>query len=286
MKGATSMMQSADHPVIWIALDDLCIRWPEAQRPLSALKARRMAENFNPDVLGVLTVSQKLPDGKHHVCDGWTRVNALLTLWNDPRQMVQCQVVQCNDAADAARIFREINGPRTKPAALHMYRTGVTQGTAAEVAVDRACRKAGLSIGMGSHDGCISGVASLLWLYNTHGELGLERTLQLLRMTWGLERAAYDAPLLRGFSAFLADLDYKLDYARLAQKLQRQHTAGSFLGAARASNAALGGVMPKTIVKMLENVNDKRASPAKARQGKRRGDAPPVAPFPLAAASE
>ena len=134
----TKTLSSKEHTMKWLRVGDLTVAWPEAQRDLAEYKAKQIAAAFNPDLFGTVTVSP-LPDGKYHVDDGWTRASAVRMKFGD-NERIPCVVVTAGTAAESARVFYGMNGGRSKPTALDMFKVGVTAGYEAECAVSGRCR--------------------------------------------------------------------------------------------------------------------------------------------------
>jgi Family of unknown function (DUF6551) len=241
----------ADHTLTWLRVGDLTVSWPEAQRALAEYKAEEIVRAFDPDVFGTLTVS-KLPDGKYHVSDGWTRASAIRTMFGD-NERVPCVVVPAASAARAAQIFTMINGGRTKPSAMDMFKVGVTAGNAPECAVDDIVADMGLAVDMSQAEGTIRACAALLSIYKQYGGDGLRDTLMMILDTWGRDSAGFDAHLMRGFALFLAQTPgVRAD--RLAKKIARKFTPGRLVGAAKATREAFGGSMPRAVCALMQEV--------------------------------
>jgi hypothetical protein len=254
-----------DHTLTWLRVGDLTVAWPEAQRGLAESKAKQIAEAFDPQLFGTLTVSP-LSDGKYHVDDGWTRASAVRLIFGD-NERVPCVVVQASTAAVAARIFYEMNGNRSKPSAMERFMVGVTGEYLAECTVNETVESEGLKIEMANKDGSIRAVSALLSIYKQYGEDHLRDVLVFIKDTWGLDSSGFDANLLRGAALFLAQPDVaKTD--RLAKKIARKFTPGRLLGAAKASREAFGGSMPRAVCAIVQEVyvpGGRMAVPAQPR---------------------
>jgi hypothetical protein len=238
-----------DHTLTWIAVGDLTVAWPEAQRALSERKAKNIAESFSPDLFGTLTVSP-VANGKYHVDDGWTRASAVRMLYGD-NERVPCVIVPAGTAAAAARVFYEMNGQRSKPTAMERFITGVTGNYNDECAVKEIVDCQGLSVELAQRDGAISAVGSLLSIYRQYGEDGLRDVLMFIKDTWGKDSAGFNGYLLRGVALFLAQPEVtKTD--KLAKKVSRKFTPGRLLGAAKASREAFGGSMPRAVAAIIQ----------------------------------
>jgi hypothetical protein len=247
----TDSFTKKDHTLRWIRVGDLVIHWPEAQRELSERNAKKIADEFDPDMFGTLTVST-LPNGKFHVSDGWTRRSAVQMLFGDNEQ-VPCVIVPAANAKEAAQIFVTMNGNRTKPSAFVMFKKNVTAGAPAECAIEKVVTGMGLRIATGGNDGTIQAVNALMFIHKQQGDAGLLDTLVVIRSTWGEESAAFDAHLMRGFALFLSqDPASPVDRARLVRRVARKWTPGRICGAGKATREAFGGSQSRAIAALLQ----------------------------------
>src|SRR4051812_31723657 len=95
----------------WIRASRLAVD-ASYQRPRNERKIRKIANNFDPDALGVLYVSKRA-DGTYVILDGQQRHAALIEMgWQD--QQVPCHVYTGLSVADEARLFGEYNELRTR----------------------------------------------------------------------------------------------------------------------------------------------------------------------------
>lgn len=247
----TKTLSSKEHTMKWLRVGDLTVAWPEAQRDLAEYKAKQIAAAFNPDLFGTVTVSA-LSDGKYHVDDGWTRASAVRMKFGD-NERIPCVVVTAGTAAESARVFYGMNGGRSKPTALDMFKVGVTAGYEAECAVSDVVECAGLKVQNAQADGCIRAVYALLSIYKQYGSDMLGDVLVFIKDTWGMDSAGFDAPLMRGVALFLAQPEL-IKPDRVAKKLARKFTPGRLLGAAKASREAFGGSMPRAVCAIIQEV--------------------------------
>lgn len=246
----TNQFNRRDHQQVWLRVGDLTVAWPEAQRELAEYKAKQIAAAFDPDIFGTLTVS-RLPDGKYHVHDGWTRASAVRIMWGD-NATVPVVVIPADSAVRAAQVFDGINGDqRTKPSAMQRFQVRVTGQFPAECAVSSVVECLGLKVSMSQHDGAIRAVGSLLTIYRQFGEDGLRDVLVFLKDAWGLDSAAFDGHLLRGASLWLAQPGLiKTD--RVAKKLAKKFTPGRLLSSAKAARETFGGSLPRSVAAIIQ----------------------------------
>lgn len=222
-----------EHTVRWVATENLSVVWATAQRGMDNRKVAQIAENLDPDFFGVITVTLPVGEGGvHHVIDGQHRVAAIRQAWGDG-QKVPCMVLNVDDPKRAADIFSQINGKRSRPQAIDLFRVGVTAGYEAEVAVNKLVTGLGYHVGFDSTDGSISAVAMCLSIYRRHGIARLRDTLTVIQGTFGKSRESVDAAVLNGYTRFLVTYGTQIDRQRLVDRVAKQYTPGRLIGAAR-----------------------------------------------------
>lgn len=237
-----STFPKKDYPVKWLPVGILRVVWPEAQRPEHDVNAKKIAEDFDPDVFGVLTVAGPMEDGMYHIIDGQTRWLAVRQMWGE-KELVPCTVLNVTEPAVAAEIFLRINGGRTKPQALDNFRVGVTAGREAETAVNHIIKARGYRLGWDSTDGALSAVTACLQIYRKHGPEVLDDALRTIQATWGKARDSVHQNVIQGFAELVAEHNGSIDRKRLADKLSKKFTPARFIGAARQAKDFQGGTL-------------------------------------------
>lgn len=251
-----SQFPKSHYPVRWIPVNQITVVWPEAQRPMHERAVKKLMEEFDPDCFGVATVCKPNAAGMHHAIDGQTRVEAVRRLWGD-KEMVPCQVLDVDDPATAARIFRKMNNGRQKPGALQDYKVAVTAGDPTALAVQQIVLRHGLKVGFDGLDGTVSAVQSLLLVYKKHGPEVLDETIRILLATWGRQRDGMQGQIIQGTADLLATHNGLLDRKRLAEKVSKQYTPARFIGAARQAKDFRGGSVVDAVVSVLATAYNK-----------------------------
>ena len=129
----------------WIPVKDLSVVWAGAQRKFDAAWAKQIADAFDPDLFGVLSVC---PDGKpdiYHTIDGQHRKAAVQSLYGDNEQ-VPCRVFDTTDPARAAEMFDRINTARKKPHPVDLFNVRVKAGYEDEVTINRIVKSLGYKV--------------------------------------------------------------------------------------------------------------------------------------------
>lgn len=237
------------HTTTWLPIEDLSVVWVQAQRPFDEGWAQKIAEDFDPDHFGIISVTLPNGDGKYHIIDGQHRCHAVrLALGSD--QKVPCNVFEAEDPARAAEIFDKINTNRKSPGAIDRFKVRVTAGYEREVAVDRIIRSLGYRVAFATEPGTLRAVGACLFVYDRFGGTILESALKLLQATWKNDPTAVDAPLIRGYGTFLHKYP-GANWGRVVERVSRQHTALQFLIHSRTTRDMFGGSLSDGVVRML-----------------------------------
>lgn len=230
----------------WIETEKLNVVWASAQRPLDEKFAQSIADNFDPDKFGTLSVT--LPNGRgvYHIIDGQHRVRAV-EIALGPNQKVPCQVFDAHDPARAAELFDEINSHRRAPRVLDFFKVRVTAKEADHLAVVKILRDNGYIVGSRNEEKAIWSVSALLGIYRSYGGNVLDATLKILQATWGMDKNARVSPLLRGFAMFMAEHGSKINWQKLHEAIARRYTPGRFIGAVKTQRELSGGSLAEAI---------------------------------------
>jgi hypothetical protein len=221
-----------EHGTKWIAVKEISVVWAQAQRGLNEREAKRIAEQFDPDAFGTVTVTMPNGNGVYHCIDGQTRVAAVkIALGED--QAVPCNVISAADPKKAADIFSKMNGGRSKPNSMERFRVAVTAGYPVETAVANLLKQLEYHVGLGGQDGTFRAVVTACAIYRKHGFERLRDALIMLRATWGMEPTAVDSIILNGYVEFMSRYHNEFDGKRLIQKMQKEYSPSRLLGAAK-----------------------------------------------------
>lgn len=237
------------HRIEWIPVNKISVVWTQAQRPLNEKHAREIADNFDPEMFGTLSVTLPNGDGIYHAIDGHHRKVAIEMLgWGD--QKVPCEIFSASDPARAAKLFDKINSARKTPQPIDLFKVRVTAGDEVETAVNRIVLANGLRIGSSHTIKCISCVQALVAVYRSHGPEALNATLRVVQQTWGTDANALVAPIIRGYGEFLAEHRH-VNAQRLRDCIAKKYTPGRFVGAAKTAREIDGGTMSASVKKLL-----------------------------------
>jgi hypothetical protein len=105
-------------PGVWLPIHQLRID-PTINRPLNRQRVHTIAEKFDPDAIGVLTVSVR-PDGTYLLLDGQHRLAALRQAGWDGQQKVPCDLRHGLSQVQEVALFVKLNNT-AKPKYIHRF---------------------------------------------------------------------------------------------------------------------------------------------------------------------
>ena len=222
----TAASVAAVQPVIWLPIHRLRID-PNINRPLDHRRVNTIAEQFDPDAVGVLTVSAR-PDGSYVLLDGQHRLAALRQAGWDGNQQVPCDVPHGLSQAQEAALFVKLNNT-AKPKYIHRFLRRITAGDPVAVDINRIATQAGFAISDQQADGHITAVKALEQVYLGAGTAGgralqphiLAATLQVLTGAYGHTADAVNGHLIAGIGLLLGHYHPGVDTAALIRKLAK-----------------------------------------------------------------
>lgn len=229
-----------DYATKWIPVSQLSVAWAKAQRTFNEKHAKKIADNFDPDMFGVLSVSKPNKDGIYHIIDGQHRKAAIQALFGD-RETVPCNIFDVSDQARAAKMFDRINNSRKATSPLDRFRVRITAGSEVEVTINNIVNSLGYRIEMvNGREGVIGSVQALTAVYQQFGPEVLKKALKTIQDTWGMDYNSVSAPLLRGYGAFIAEYGSGIDHKRLVSSVAQKYAPGSLLGSAKGAKQIMG----------------------------------------------
>jgi hypothetical protein len=221
----------SSHTTKWIPVKELGVVWQGAQRLCDEKRVDKIAADFDPDLFGVVSISEQTFDGVHHVIDGQHRVAVMNKVFGE-NERVPCYAFDCPDSERAAQLFDKLNSTQKKPQPIDMFRVRVTGGEETEVAVNRIITNLGYKVGHNRRDGTISAVQALVYVYKAHGPSILRSALSLIKATWGKDPDAVAGPVIRGCAMLLTEHP-DLSMERMVDRVGKKYTPGRLVGAAR-----------------------------------------------------
>lgn len=212
MTNSTAKRVEREARLRWVPIANMKIN-PLAQRDLNPARVDKLAANFDPEQLGVPTVSDRA--GSFFIIDGQHRIEMLREVgWGD--QQIQCWTYVGLTEQDEAEMFLKLNDTLVVDA-YWKFKVGVEAGREAETDIDRIVRAAGLCISRDAVPGAIRAVGTLLRVYNRAGAKVLGRCLRIIRDAYG--DAGFEASVIDGIALLCQRYNGDLDDAEAIKKL-------------------------------------------------------------------
>lgn len=215
-------------------------------------RAARMAANFNPDLLHVLTAVKE--GSKYLVIDGAHRLKACeLAGYNEP---VNVRVITGAVNGDTARLFSGLNTFKA-PSAISHFIAAVVGGDPVAGEINSIVESHGWTIKQSKDDGYIACIEEIK---RTHARGNLDRTLSIITAAYGHSGEAVHHNVVAGISVLLLRLGDSIDDKHLIDVLKANHPA-VILRMARMVNEMQGGTVPAAVAKFLVGrYNNRRRS--------------------------
>jgi uncharacterized protein DUF6551 len=218
------------------------------QRPLDTKKAQKIAVQFNPQAMGLVTVSLR-SDRMYYLLDGQHRVEAARRA-NDGSYKVLCEVFEGLTLQEEAEMFLTLNAT-TKPSYVDRFLVRGTAGDKDVAGILKACSDYGFTVGKPPGNGTIMAVAVLekLWhlsqAYEMEPDL-IRQTLLVVKNAWGMDKEGLIGTVLEGIGALIYEHRARIDLDRLAHKLSEKMPL-SLLTEARTFAAARNMRVPMAV---------------------------------------
>lgn len=200
---------------------------PELQRKLNLSRARKIAREWDPRLLGVIEAASFTDDDGVeflHPIDGAHRAEAARIFGEDNGAEVSLDVVVYNDLSheDAARLFIARNQLSSKVSAFDQHMVGIESKDELALAVDRAFGKTKFSISRNASAYSVSAVGAIQsMMRRSHGinndptwkleVKSLVHTLETLVAAWPMEEGdRVNGDIIRGLFWMMDEYDEAL----------------------------------------------------------------------------
>ena len=156
-----------DQKIVWIPVRQLSVVWVQSQRPYVASRAKKIADNFDPDRFDPIKVTLPNGAGIYHIVEGQHRKGAVQILWGDD-ECAPCIIIEVEDPAEAARTFVGINTLRWRVDPISTFKVNVTAKENRECAINKIIDHCGYKIGsmIEGDSRYISAVGALMAIYD------------------------------------------------------------------------------------------------------------------------
>ncbi|AYE99607.1 hypothetical protein C0J29_32130 (plasmid) [Mycobacterium paragordonae] len=189
------------------------------QRPVDVARVRRMAEQWDRKLAGVIEVSDRgLVEGaRYAVIDGQHRWEAAKLCV--PVPPLVASVHEGLSVAHEAVLFDRLNRERRRPSTWDHWRARKRAGDPAVVALEAVVAQHQLSIDCAPREGNVRCTATLEKLAALGGTELVAATLSLITDVWDTRLDAFDAPIVHGLGLVLHHLRGRVDIERLTDTL-------------------------------------------------------------------
>lgn len=241
---------------IFIPLRDLKPH-PLAQRALDTAHAQAIGENFDPALMGELTVAETRR-GRRWIIDGQHRhAGALRFLNGDDAQQVACRVIEVEDDAEAARLFLGLNTHKSVRT-LDKFFVRVVAKDVNALGVTAILDRYGLKVTRTRGEGSVQAVDACETVFaRKSGALLLDRVIGVLHQAWGNDPDAYHGQLIRGLGLLLARYGDVVDLADLVRKIAKRSGPLGVIARARDLKIAIGGSIAQAVAEHIRGEYNK-----------------------------
>jgi len=198
------------------------------QRQLNQARAQEMAEDFQPEALGLLVASLRV-DGHTYIVDGQHRMVAARIAKFDG--LLDTKVFTDLTLQEEAALFLSLNkGRAIQP--IDRFKARVTQGEPQACSINKVLKAYGLHVDWANNDSLnvISAIGTLEKVYtgcgvrdgDDHPDL-LDKVVRTLHRAYdgaNLDRSTYSRVMLEGLGVFIATFGKRINYDRLVYVLQ------------------------------------------------------------------
>ena len=201
----------------------------KVQRQLNEDRADKMAEDFQPHALGLLTASKRA-DGHVYVLDGSHRVSAARKARYEG--LIACRLFENLTLKEEAALFLTLNSSRAVQA-IDRFKVRITQGEPIASGINTVLKRYDLHVDWANNQslGVISAIGALEKVYKgagirDEGEYPdlVDKLCSVLTKAYmkdaSADRAVFSATVIQGLGTFIAIYNKRIDMDRLVTCLQ------------------------------------------------------------------
>lgn len=233
---------------------------PNVQRAMKKGRVDRIAADFHPEALGVLTTSYRKPD-LIHVIDGQHRLRAAEAAGYDGK--IQTNEYHGLTLSEEAALFRLLNNTE-KVNPIDQFLVACIEGRQDAVQIAKLLADNGWSVANTAGKGKISAIRSLERVYAIadDGPWAARATIAVITAAWGHTAGAVNGSLIEGIGRFLAKYRTDIDLTDLSKRLsQSPGGPDALVGFARGQKLARTGNLSTQVARTVLSVyNERRRS--------------------------
>lgn len=234
--------EAREYTIEEIAAHELTIDLSVQRSTLNMNKVRRFKKNFNPNALGVITVSDR-GHGEKIVLDGQHRVELIRQL-TDGNGQLKSKVFRGLSKIEEGDIFLQLNAG-DKPSQFDRYRVGSAGSDEVFTQIDKIVHRHGFKVGNNNEDGSVNAIAVLARIYNltyrweTEEEPAdhniLDLVLGVIEDAWGNQSAGLQGAPIEAVGKMIQFYDDQLEHDRLVSVMRDYKGGpGNLVNTARA----------------------------------------------------
>lgn len=233
------------------------------QRSLNQVQAAKIGEEYRPEAVGTLTVSQR-EDGSFHVIDGQTRRSGAIAAGHGS-DTVSCQVYEGLTRSEEAAMFRLLNDRRSV-GPIDKFLIRVVEGEPVAVDINNILRSYGWTAAHARNNAKVQAVGALENVYTQCAKVGrnhaittLTRTVSTITEAFGHDSDGMRAEIIQGLGAVVGMYWNEMDLPKLTREMA-QYEGGplSMVGRCKGLREMRGGRIADNMADVLVNLHNRK----------------------------
>lgn len=189
------------------------------QRKLKSNRVRKIAEDLNMNVFGVVLISER--DERCFIIDGQHRIEALKLRGITH---VMCQILVGLTYEQEAREFERLNTERSSLTAIDKFNSAVESRDKDACKIVRILNKYGYSYPRQYYrtkDNVITSIGTIRDIHKDYGDEHLSKVLKVIRQSWNGNADSTSSSVLKGMSTFLYNYGEYVNEKILMESLEK-----------------------------------------------------------------
>lgn len=241
------------HKMIERKVGDLWVD-PQVQRSLKKSRVQKMAGEFRPEALGVLTTSHRSAD-RIHVIDGQHRYRAAEMV--SYGGLIQTMEYHGLDLAEEAALFRLLNATE-KPSRVDQFLVSCIEQNPASLRLAHILHDHGWTVGVSATTSQLSAIGSLERVYALSPGAA-DAALGVLTASFGRRPAAVQGALVEGLGKMIARYGQDVELSDLTRRLAGfPGGPDGLMGTARGQSLTRSGTLATQVARVITNIYNQR----------------------------